>query len=565
MINLTPRDRLQYALKVQRLHDVLVLKDDIHLQYKYKNINRATTQAASFQDKIIDAVIEDAVSGTSDPINSSNIKNGVENIIDSNLKNDAKRISYGIPEKAVNAAVSNISNRYQFILGNRIREEIPNLQGKIEDYINTKNLGNLSEAELTQKLKAEYGEHAQKRIQNIIRDSFHTNECNLSWVKAVYDGYSYKIWNNGRTKRTRVWHKAKFIQSVPIDETFDIFGSYPARMMYPGDLNGGAENVANCKCWLSYTNNKPSDLRGTGKKTTTKSTKSNKSKTNNGLINKVKNAVKKPLNKIKSRISRNSKPETKTRINSKLELKRNNFIADPYIQKSNYFGTRNTSETPFTFNEKEVHQKLKDILPKEFSDESIDYLLSILKQHGNSKVEHGQIFNIKTGKPTSIEFEGGKNWVEIEPSELIKSFEDMTPKESEDYLKNPRKYIKYVRTMGDDLAMQHHHTPGGLYAPSGRDLFSLMSNTWTEYSFALSKKEIWIMKTHGSFDTDIREEICKRLKEFAESAESYANSRGFDKNSSKWFDALNKSYSRDVEKYINHMVPYNINVYKVEL
>lgn len=306
MINLTPRDRLQYALKVQRLHEVLVLKDDIHLQYKYKNINRATTQAASFQDKIIDAVIEDAVSGTSDPINSSNIKNGVENIIDSNLKNDAKRISYGIPEKAVNAAVSNISNRYQFILGNRIREEIPNLQGKIEDYINTKNLGNLSEAELTQKLKAEYGEHAQKRIQNIIKDSFHTNECNLSWVKAVYDGYSYKIWNNGRTKRTRVWHKAKFIHSVPIDETFDIYGSYPARMMYPGDLNGGAENVANCKCWLSYTNNKPSDLRGTGKKTTTKkstkSTKSNKSKNNNGLINKIKNTVKKPVTPIKSKL-----------------------------------------------------------------------------------------------------------------------------------------------------------------------------------------------------------------------------------------------------------------------
>ena len=319
------REQLEYALKVQRLHEVLVLKDDIHLQYKYKNINRATTQAASFQDKIIDAVIEDAVSGTSDPINSSNIKNGVENIIDSNLKNDAKRISYGIPEKAMNAAVSNISNRYQFILGNRIREEIPNLQGKIEDYINTKNLGNLSEAELTNKLKAEYGEHAQKRIQNIIKDSFHTNECNLSWVKAVYDGYSYKIWNNGRTKRTRVWHKAKFIQSVPIDETFDIFGSYPARMMYPGDLNGGAENVANCKCWLSYSNRPPSDLRGTGKKTTTKkstkSTKSNKSKNNNELISKVKNTVKKPVSTVKSKIKNIS-----SKISSKIKPQKQRLL-----------------------------------------------------------------------------------------------------------------------------------------------------------------------------------------------------------------------------------------------
>ena len=255
------REILTYALKTQRLHQILVLKDDIHLQYKYKNINRASNQAATFQDKIIAAVIEDAVTGTSDPIRKSTVHNAVENIIDTNLRNDAKRISYGIPERAVEAAVSNISNRYQFILGNRIREEIPNLQGKIEDYINNNDLRNLSEAELTDKLKAEYGEHAQKRIQNIIKDSFHTNECNLSWIKAINDGYSYKSWHNGRTKRTRVWHKAKFIESVPIDETFDIFGSYPARMMYPGDLNGGAENVANCHCWLSYSNRPPSNLR----------------------------------------------------------------------------------------------------------------------------------------------------------------------------------------------------------------------------------------------------------------------------------------------------------------
>ena len=315
---MTNREQLLYALKVQRLHEIFVLKDDIHLQYKYKNINRARNQAATFQDKIIDAVIEDAVTGTSDPISSSTIKNNVEKIIDMNLRNDTKRISHDIPKKAVEAAVSNISNRYQFILGNRIREEIPNLQGKIEDYITTNNLGKLPEADLTEKLKAEYGTHAQKRIQNIIKDSFHTNECNLSWVKAVYDGYQYKSWNNGRTKRTRVWHKAKFIQSVPIDETFDIFGSYPARMMYPGDLNGGAENVANCRCWLSYSNRKPSDLRGTGKKTTTKSSKSN------SVMNKVKEVIKKPLRKVKSKLpKKSSKPKNKNEQNNQYNRLKN--------------------------------------------------------------------------------------------------------------------------------------------------------------------------------------------------------------------------------------------------
>ena len=325
---MTNREQLLYALKVQRLHELVVLKDDIHLQYKYKNINRAASQASTFQDKIIDAVIEDAVSGTSDPISSATIKNNVENIIDTNLKNDTKRISHGIPKKTADAAVSHISNRYQFILGNRIREEIPNLQGKIEDYITTNNLGKLPEADLTEKLKAEYGTHAQKRINNIIKDSFHTNECNLSWVKAVYDGYQYKSWNNGRTKRTRVWHKAKFIQSVPIDETFDIFGSYPARMMYPGDLNGGAENVANCRCWLSYSNRPPSDLRGSGKKTTTR-TSSKTNKNSNRLTSKMKNTIQKPLNQVKSKIknitekvtSKIKKPKQNSKIDfSKFEL-----------------------------------------------------------------------------------------------------------------------------------------------------------------------------------------------------------------------------------------------------
>lgn len=350
---MTNRELLAYALKAQRLHEILVLKDDIHLQYKYKNINRASNQAATFQDKIIDAVIEDAVTGTSDPIRKSTVKKNVENIIDTNLRNDTKRISYGIPDKAVEAAVSNISNRYQFILGNRIREEIPNLQDKINDYMSNDNFKKLSEQEQINQLKNEYGEHAQKRIQNIIKDSFHTNECNLSWIKAIYDGYSYKIWNNGRTKRTRAWHKAKFIRSVPIDETFDIYGSYPARMMYPGDLNGGAENVANCKCWLSYSNRPPSDLRGTGKKTTTKSSKNksnSNSKKSSSVMDRIKETIKKPVSKVKSKLpTKSMEAETKTTINNATKRIVNNIkskIKEKQVKKTmknyhDYTGVKN--------------------------------------------------------------------------------------------------------------------------------------------------------------------------------------------------------------------------------
>ena len=303
---MTNRELLDYALQTQRLHEILVLKDDIHLKYKYKNINRAKYQAATFQDKIIDAVIENAVTGTSDPITKKLVRNNVEEIIDTNIRNDTKRFSRGIPDKAVEASVKNISNKYQSILNNRITEEIPKLQDKIDDYIIKNDLQNLHEQQLIDTLKNEYGEHAQKRIHNIINDSFHTNECNLSWVKALYDGYNYKVWNNGRSKRTRAWHRAKFIESVPIDEPFDIYGSYHAQLMYPGDLNGGAENVANCKCWLSYTNRIPSDLRGSGKKTTSSSSKSTSSLKDKvkTYVGKVKDAIGGLSSRLKRRFNR---------------------------------------------------------------------------------------------------------------------------------------------------------------------------------------------------------------------------------------------------------------------
>ncbi|SEL09650.1 hypothetical protein SAMN05216439_1949 [Methanobrevibacter gottschalkii] len=70
---------------------------------------------------------------------------------------------------------------------------------------------------------------------------------------------------NGRSKgKTRPWHKAKLIAPVPIEEYFDIYGPYGHKeSMYPGDLYGGAENVANCKCWLRYTNRRPEGLSKT--------------------------------------------------------------------------------------------------------------------------------------------------------------------------------------------------------------------------------------------------------------------------------------------------------------
>ena len=104
--------------------------------------------------------------------------------------------------------------------------------------------------------------HGKARTKNMIQDAVHSQECNVSFIKAVEDEWRYKVWMNGRSKSgVRAWHIASKITPVPIDEYFEIYGpSGRALAMYPGDLGSGAENVANCKCWLRYTNNRPSGL-----------------------------------------------------------------------------------------------------------------------------------------------------------------------------------------------------------------------------------------------------------------------------------------------------------------
>lgn len=136
------------------------------------------------------------------------------------------------------------------------------MQLRIEEELRKNSIRNLSDSEIRKILSEKYADTGKARLKNIVKDSIHTNESNISFIQALNEGYSYKVWMNGRSKgKTRPWHRARIIASVPIDEYFDIYGSYPAELMYPGDLNGGAENVANCRCWLRYTNRTPSNLK----------------------------------------------------------------------------------------------------------------------------------------------------------------------------------------------------------------------------------------------------------------------------------------------------------------
>ena len=305
----TYQQRLAYAKRIQQLQQAVVIKDNIHLTYKYKNQNKAIANAHSLQDKIIKSIVDNAVSGNADSI--KNIDSQVEKLLTTTLENERKRI-HNKKDHYIDNAVEQNSAKYSKILTNRINQEAFKLESKIESEIRSGIHKKLTEAETRQELLNKYGDTGKARIKNIIRDSIHTNESNISFIDALSKGYNYKVWMNGRGKgKTRPWHKANIITSVPIEEYFDIYGSYHAQLMYPGDLYGGAENVANCRCWLRYTNKVPENLK---KKTTFNVNPSyqniwdkTKNKSSVEIITKPLSQIKNKINIIKNKIYSKSK------------------------------------------------------------------------------------------------------------------------------------------------------------------------------------------------------------------------------------------------------------------
>jgi len=64
-------------------------------------------------------------------------------------------------------------------------------------------------------------------------------------------GKARKKWNVIMDGREREWHGEVNGLTVPIDQPFEVGGEL---LMYPLDtsLGAGADNIANCRCWLTY-------------------------------------------------------------------------------------------------------------------------------------------------------------------------------------------------------------------------------------------------------------------------------------------------------------------------
>lgn len=369
-INLyTCQQRLAYAKRLQQLQQAVVIKDNIHLTYKYKNQNKAIANAHSLQDKIIKSIVDNAVSGNADSI--KNIDSQVEKLLTTTLENERKRI-HNKKDHYIDNAVEQNSAKYSKILTNRINQEAFKLESKIESEIRSGIHKKLTEAETRQELLNKYGDTGKARIKNIIRDSIHTNESNISFIDALSKGYNYKVWMNGRGKgKTRPWHKANIITSVPIEEYFDIYGSYHAQLMYPGDLYGGAENVANCRCWLRYTNKVPENLK---KKTTF-----NVNPSYQNIWDKTKNKI--PL-KENTRIIRNIEGkfvDLKDKFLSKIRKLSINY------NKKSLFSRYNEKHSANSLKSKIMSDLLQKPKKKSFFNRMYTFLKNTLKNDLNKK------------------------------------------------------------------------------------------------------------------------------------------------------------------------------------
>lgn len=554
----TRQQQLIYAKQLKRLHELYVIKSNIHLTYKYKNQNKAINKAQSLQDKIINAIIDDAVYGNASSIR--NIDSIIEELMTTTLENERKRIHHE-PDRWVDHAVEANAGRYSEILTNRINTEAIKLEQKIESELRSGIHNGLSEAQTKRILKEKYGNTAKARIRNIIRDSVHTNESNISFINALNEGYSFKVWMNGAGKgRVRRWHRAKIIAPVPIEDYFDIYGPYGHKeSMYPGDLYSGAENVANCRCWLRYTNRRPEGLGKTQNvfniPTTSYLHPSNKPG-NNGNTTGAKTIS---VETIKTRIS-----QTRKKVTSKIKgigKKLTSKIKTPKVQstkhdpkkktqKSNLgFTNLNPNNIPKKFNKKiskvdnssprTIEQIRKDILNDKSFTKFIDEILYHNNKTKGNLIEYLTIVD-KSHKILKRFIKGINGHVKI-PEKFKNKKLHMTI--------HNHTHGAVIPSRGDMVNNLKHDAKYGVITAETR--FGVIKY---KTNLSLNQKEL-ILAVHSTF-------VFKIFDDF-EKVES-KKIKGMDKNSDEYTILFNQFVSKNINKYVNEFNS-RLKVYDVEI
>lgn len=401
-----------YALYTKALQDVMVLKRGTGFN-RNSNLNKAVKKLDTLQKDLISNSIDNFINDTGKTINTKKV---IDEVVGNTLNHQTKSYHNLNDELNINNSVVKNINDYSDILTNRISKEQSKIDNRINEEINKINKYKVNDKELIKylennllgskpyniklvdrfgrKIKDPYkytsfqlqlmGANYQRiptkqakkfrSISNIVRDALHTNQSTIELSNALANGYAYKVWNNGRSKtRVRPWHRAKLIQSVSIDDTFEIYGSYPANMMYPGDLAGGAENVANCRCWLSFTNDRPSDFKTKGSSIIPIGSTSRTINTNSFNHN-TKATTQTKHNSIKSTISTKVK-QVKNKITSKIYNLKTKLNPSKFKNKENIANYKNYAEdfiNNYANTKKELMNKYP--VPKDLINEEIKFI-----------------------------------------------------------------------------------------------------------------------------------------------------------------------------------------------
>ena len=87
---LTSKQQLEYALQLKRLHEIMVVKENLYFAQSNSNHNRAVKNLETLQDRIIENRVKNHIDGNVDLINHKPI---VDQVMNTALVNQRKGLS----------------------------------------------------------------------------------------------------------------------------------------------------------------------------------------------------------------------------------------------------------------------------------------------------------------------------------------------------------------------------------------------------------------------------------------------------------------------------------------
>lgn len=542
---MNPRDRLQYALYLQRLHELFVIKENIAFQYPNAHYNKAAEQIDKVVDKCLDNNIKAVVDGTHN-LETPNLDHVISGALSSQQKMLVKT-----KDKYIQNAVEQNTKQFTTFIQNRIEKENYSLQAKIQKEYEKKKYKGMPEEQAKKLISEKFKDSARKRSKNIVKDALHTNQSQISWTYNVNNGMKYKVWMNGQSKSgVRSWHIKSKIQPVEIDDFFDIYGPKGhARMMYPGDLNGGAENVANCKCWLHYTNIAPSNLK---KKGTIQINPHVNLENENATTFSANTEKQGAFTKIKTRLTNSWKT-----LKRKLSPKGNNFVDFERLTPKNEMDKSRLLNNKESLNKAKTQSEsisLEELL-EEYPD--LPQIISLAAYHSKHADNENEYFSAlsKDGRLLSVLHKGKKG-----QTRFPKTFKEEP---------------------GENILFTLHNHSHGAIIPSGTDIYNItntnapLTGIVSEDNFGLiiNKNETLSEEDKGRIEydfvlfdwwiTDRFDEECKRnIKDLKK---SYSGDE-FKKKEQEMFEKyLSKNNERFGDEFNHRMEKYNIKLIQIKL